>query len=327
MIYTKYGPPEVLQPSEVATPIPRDNEVRIRIRVATCTMGDCELRSPKIPDFTWFIVRLFFGLFKPRRKILGGYFAGDVEAIGKDVTRFKVGDAVFGLSVRFGSFAEYLCLPENHVFVLKPPALSYEEVAPVALGLDSLHFVGKTQLQGGEEMLINGAGGGIGTYAVQLARSQGAEVTAVDTADKHEMLRSAGAAHVIDHTLGDFTRSGKKYDIIFDVVGKISHRRASRLLKPGGLYITAIPQITRILISAWGNLTTSKRFKTGLTSGKIENLERMRDLLQEGKIKTFIDRTYRLEELVEAQRYIESGQKRGNIVMTVAEAPQQTTAA
>ena len=234
VLYYRYGPPDVLQLKEVEKPIPKANEILLKIRASAITMGDCEMRSPKIPNLTWFMARLFFGLRKPRKRILGSYLAGEVESVGVDVKSFKKGDQLFGISPRFGAHAEYICLSDKYALSRLPSNMTYEEAAPVGLGLDSLHFLKKVKIKKGEEVLINGAGGGIGTYAVQLAKDFGATVTAVDSNNKLQMLRSIGADKVIDYREGDFTNKGTTYDIVFDVVGTLSHTRSLRLLKKMG---------------------------------------------------------------------------------------------
>lgn len=313
--YERYGSPEVLQLKSIKKPIPKANEILIKIHASAVTMGDCEMRSPKIPNATWFIVRIFFGLRRPRKKILGSYFAGEIASAGNDVKSFKKGDQLFGISERFGAHAEYICLSDTSVVSQLPSNITYEKAAPVALGLDSLHFLKKTSVSKGDEVLINGAGGGIGTYAIQIAKYFGAKVTAVDSGDKLEMLRSIGANNVIDYTIGDFTNNGKTYDIVFDVVGTLSHKRSVGLLKENGRYISAIPLLSRLFPSLWVSLTSKKKMMTGLTKQNITDLNFLKELIENNQLKTIIDRNYTLEEIADAHRYVEQGLKKGNIVI------------
>lgn len=317
IFFDRYGTPEVLYLKEVEKPTPGANEILLKIHASAVTMGDCELRSPEIPSFTWFLARLFFGLRKPRRRILGSYLAGEIVSVGEEVKSFRKGDQLFGVSTRFGAYAEYICLPDTAALTTLPANMTFEEAAPVTLGLDSLHFLQKAMISNNEEVLINGAGGGIGTYAIQLARYFGAKVTAVDSADKLEMLRSVGADKVIDYTEGDFTRNGTTYDIVFDVVGKLSHRRSLRLLNENGRYISAIPLLSRVFPSLWISLTTKKKMMTGLTDPKVEDLNFLKELIEADRLKTIIDRSYRLEEVADAHRYIEQGLKKGNVVISL----------
>ena len=317
IFFDRYGTPEVLYLKEVEKPTPGANEILLKIHASAVTMGDCELRSPEIPSFTWFLARLFFGLRKPRRRILGSYLAGEIVSVGEEVKSFRKGDQLFGVSTRFGAYAEYICLPDTAVLTTLPANMTFEEAAPVTLGLDSLHFLQKAMISNNEEVLINGAGGGIGTYAIQLARYFGAKVTAVDSADKLEILLAIGADKVIDYTEGDFTRNGTTYDIVFDVVGKLSHRRSLRLLNENGRYISAIPLLSRVFPSLWISLTTKKKMMTGLTDPKVEDLNFLKELIEADRLKTIIDRSYRLEEVADAHRYIEQGLKKGNVVISL----------
>lgn len=242
IVYTQYGPPDVLLLKEVKKPVPKDNEVLIKVHAATVTLGDCELRSPKIPNLIWLIVRIFFGLRKPKNKILGAYLAGEIEAVGKDVKQFGKGDPVFAnTTARFGAYAEYICLPIKCAIAIKPTDMTYEEAAAAPLALEALHFFRKAKIQSGEKVLVNGAGGSMGTFAVQLAKYFGAEVTGVDSTEKLDMLRSIGADHVIDYTQEDFSKNGETYDIIFDVKCKISFSRSVKSLKQNGRYLLVNP--------------------------------------------------------------------------------------
>jgi NADPH:quinone reductase-like Zn-dependent oxidoreductase len=326
VVWTKYGPPDVLQLKEVEKPTPKDDEVLIRIVATTVTAGDCELRGLKFPIYLNLVMRLWRGLLKPRGiTILGTELAGEIESVGKTVKRFKAGDQVFGSAgVGFGANAEYICLPEGPGemeggVAIKPAKMTYEEAATVPFGgRDALHFLRKGDIQRGQKILINGAGGSIGTFAVQLARHFGAEVTAVDSAGKLDMLRSIGADHVIDYTKEDFTEKGEIYDIIFDVVGVISFSRSERALKQNGAYLLANPT-SQMVRGLWTRMTGSKKVIMETASGTIEDLIFLRELIEVGKIKTVIDRRYPLEQIPEAHRYIETGQKQGNVVITVAQ--------
>ena len=316
VVYEKYGPPEVLMVKEVETPTPKSHQILLKLSATAITMGDCEMRRPDIPDFTWFIVRLFFGLRKPRKQILGGYVSGEVVAIGSDVTKFKIGDQLFGLSgVDFGGYAEYVAISEKAALTTLPKGISHTEAVPLGLGLDSLHFMKMAKIKPGQTVLINGAGGGIGTYAIQLAKYYGAHVTAVDGGDKFDMMQEVGADTVLDYMAPDFATMTNTYDVVFDVVGKVPYNRSLQLLNPTGKYISAIPQWPRTIRAALTSFGRKKKIMTGLTSGTTKDLNTLKSLMEKGHLKTVIDRTYALEEITEAHRYIESGQKKGNTVL------------
>ncbi|MFX0114499.1 MAG: NAD(P)-dependent alcohol dehydrogenase [Candidatus Hodarchaeota archaeon] len=323
IVWTNYGPPDVLQLQEVDKPTPKDNEVLIRIYAATANAGDCEMRSLKFPLLMRLPMRIYNGLRKPKRIIiLGQELAGEIEAVGKDVTLFKKGDQVFAATdFRFGTYAEYKCMPEKPeeaVLVLKPANMSYEEAATIPMGgLNAVHFLRKGNIQSGHKVLINGAGGSIGTIAVQLAKSFGAEVTAVDSAEKLDMLRSIGADHVIDYTQEDFTKSGETYDVIFDVVGKGSYSGCMRSLKQNGRYLLGNPTLSRLIRGRLASMRSSKKVIGGTASYEAESLIFLKGLIEAGKIKAVIDRRYPLEQTAEAHRYVEKGHKKGNVVITV----------
>jgi NADPH:quinone reductase-like Zn-dependent oxidoreductase len=324
IVWTKYGPPEVLQLQEVEKPAPKEDEVLIRIVATTVTAGDCELRSLKLPLLMSLPLRIWLGLRKPRgTTIPGTELAGEIEAVGKDVKRFKKGDQVFGSAgMSFGANAEYICLPEEPGemeggVAIKPANMTYEEAATVPFGgRDALHFLRKGNIQSGQKILINGAGGSIGTFAIQLAKYFGAEVTGVDSTGKLDMLRSIGADQVIDYTQKDFTTTGEIYDVIFDVVGTISFSRSDKSLKQNGTYLLANPG-SQMVQGLWTRMTSSKKVIMETSSGTIADLIFLRRLIEEGKIRTVIDRTYPLEQIAEAHRYVETGQKKGNVVITV----------
>lgn len=317
VLFYSYGTPDVLQCKEVEKPSPKANEILLKIRAAAVTMGDCEMRSPEITSFTWFLARLYFGLRKPRIKTLGSYFAGEIVSVGSEVKSFKMGDQLFGISPTFGAHAEYICLSDKYALTKLPSHMSYEEAAPVGLGLDSLHFLKKAKIKKDDEVLINGAGGGIGTYAVQLARHFGATVTAVDGENKLEMLRSLGADKVIDYKKGDYTKSGTTYDIVFDVVGSLSHSRSLRLLNKKGRYISAIPLLSRVFPSLWVSLTSNRKMMTGLTNPHIEDLDFLKELIETGRLKTILDSNFELKAAADAHRYVEQGLKKGNVVISI----------
>jgi NADPH:quinone reductase-like Zn-dependent oxidoreductase len=265
-----------------------------------------------------------FGVTKPRNKIPGTEVAGEIEAVGKDVSQFNVGDNVFGSTgLGLGANAEYVCLPEEPGemeggVAIMPANMTYEEAATVPFGgRDALHFLRKGELQRGQKILINGAGGSIGTFAIQLAKYYGTEVTAVDSTAKLEMLCSLGADHVVDYTKEDFTENGVVYDVIFDVVGKISFSRSAKSIGEKGTYLLANP-VSQMVQALWTRMTSSRKVVMETASGTIEDLVFLRGLIEEGKIKTVIDRTYPLEQIVEAHRYVETGDKKGNLVITVA---------
>ncbi len=320
VVYEEYGPPEVLQLRELETPTPRDDEVLIRIGAVTVNTGDCELRRPEIPNTIWFLIRLFFGFRKPRKRILGAYFAGEIEAVGRDVEQFQVRDRVFaGSGPRFGAYAEYICLPGSHPIAAKPANMNHAEAAAVPLGgINALHYLRKAKIRSGEKVLINGAGGSFGTFAVQLAKLMGAEVTAVDSTEKLELLRELGADHVIDYTREDFTENGETYDVIFNVVVKASYARILRSLNKGGRYLLTNPAgIFQMLRAIWTSMTGNKQVIVQFAPETAEDLDYLRELIEAGKLRSVIDRSYPLEQAAEAHRYVETGRKQGNVVLTI----------
>jgi len=325
IVWTGYGPPDVLQLQEIEKPIPKEDEVLIKIYATTVTAGDSELRSLKHPILISLPLRIWIGFKKPKENTIPGTeLAGEIEAVGTDVDSFKEGDQVFGSAgMGFGANAEYISLPEKPGemeggVAIKPANMTYEEAATVPFGgRDALHFLRKGNLQSGQKILINGAGGSIGTFAIQLAKHFGAEVTAVDSTAKLEMLRSIGADHVIDYTQEDFTKNGEIYDVIFDVVGKVSFSRSARSIKQNGTYLLANP-VSQMVRAVWARMTTSKKVIMETASGTIPDLIYLRGLIEDGKLTTVIDRSYPLEQIVEAHRYVEKGGKLGNVVITVA---------
>jgi NADPH:quinone reductase-like Zn-dependent oxidoreductase len=319
IVYTKYGPPEVLQLQEVEKPTPRDNEVLIRIYAATVTKYDCWMRSCTAPTGFGLLMRIASGIRKPKKPILGTELAGEIEALGKDITQFKKGDQVIGYpGMSMGAYAEYICLPEDGALAIKPVNMTYEEAAAVLQGaLTALFFLRKANIQRGQKVLVFGASGGVGLFAVQLAKYFGTEVTGVCSTTKLELVKSMGADKVIDYTKEDFTKRGETYDIIFDTLGKSPFSGSKRSLKKEGLYIFAtfgLPRLFRIL---WLKLTSSKKAITGLLEEKTEDLIFLRELFEAEKLKAVIDRRYPLEKAAEAHRYVETGRKKGNVVITL----------
>jgi NADPH:quinone reductase-like Zn-dependent oxidoreductase len=315
IVHDRYGPPEVQRLEEVGRPVPKDDEVLIRIHATTVNRTDCHIR--RADPFFW---RFFSGLSRPRQRILGSELAGEVEAVGASVSEFAVGDHVFGISGRFGTHAEFICLPESARITHKPTGASFEEAAAVCDGgLNALGFMKRATLREGQRILIYGASGAIGTAAVQLARHFGADVTAVCNTKNLELMSALGADHVIDYTREDFTKNGETYDVIVDAVGMHSFRRCRRSLKPGGIYIETdlgflwhvplLAVITRWVGDKRVTLPTPKYTKSDLVF--------LKQLVEAGDYRAVIDRSYPLEDVVEATRYVETMQKTGNVVLTV----------
>jgi len=319
IVWTKYGPPDVLQYKEVSLPSPKEDEVLIRVHAATVTAGDCELRRFDIPVQMWLFVRIILGIRKPRIKILGQELAGEIESTGKKVTHLKAGDSVFAATeMRLGAYAEYACLPGKSIMAIKPANMNYEEAATIPTGgLNALHFLRKGDIQSKQKVLILGAGGSIGTYAVQIAKSYGAHVTCVDSRNKLEMLLSIGSDQVIDYAIEDFTKNGEIYDLIIDVVGKSSLSRNIRSLSKNGHYILGNPKLKWKIKGRWISLTTGKKVVSKLASYHKEDLIYLKNLIEAGKIKSVIDRKYPLEDTAEAHSYVETGQKKGNVVISI----------
>jgi NADPH:quinone reductase-like Zn-dependent oxidoreductase len=318
IVYTRYGPPDVLQLLEVEKPVPGDDEVLIRTYAATVTAGDCEVRSFTFAVWLWLPLRIMMGVLRPRRQILGQEVAGEIEAVGKDVNKFRVGDQVFATCIQFGAYAEYLCLPGSGPIALKPANMSFAEAATVPTGAyNALHFLKRANIQSGEKILINGAGGGIGVIGVQLAKHFGAHVTGVDGAEKLDLLRSIGADEVIDYTREDFTGNGETYDVIFDIHGKSPFARCVRSLGRNGRYLLGNPQLRSIIRGLWTSWTSSKKVIFAFAGVNAEDLDYVRTLIEAGKIRAVIDRIYPMEKITEAHTYVETGRKKGNVVITI----------
>jgi len=287
IVCTKYGPPDVLQFKEVEKPTPKDNEVLIRVYATTVTAGDCEIRRFKIPILFWLPLRIYMGLKKPRKKILGQELAGEIESVGKDVKLYKEGDQVCAVTaMSFGAYAEYICLPSTYAMAIKPANMTYEEAAAVPVGgLNALHFLRRGNIQIGQKVLIYGASGSIGTFSVQLAKYFGAEVTGVCSNTNLELVKSLGADKVIDYTKEDFAKSGETYDVIFDTVGKSSFSRSERSLKQNGRYLLANPGLSQMVRGLWTSMISSKKVIFEFASEKAEDLIFLKELIEAGEDK------------------------------------------
>ncbi|MBN1292640.1 MAG: NAD(P)-dependent alcohol dehydrogenase [Candidatus Latescibacteria bacterium] len=328
MVYTKYGPPDVLQLKEVEKPVPKDNEILIKIHAVSVNYGDVMARNFKniplskfnMPFPLWLPSLIFFGFRKPRKKILGNEFAGEIEAAGKDVKLFKKGDRVFGYrGQNMGAYAEYLCMPEDGCVAIKPANMTYEEAAVVPYGaLMALNLLRKVDIRSGQKVLINGASGGIGSAALQLAKFHfGADVTGVCSTPRIELVKSLGADKVIDYTKDDFTQNGETYDLIFDILGKSSFSRCKRSLKQNGRYLLASFKMRQLFQMLRTSITGNKKVICALAVEKPEDLIFIKELIEAGKIKATIDKHYPLEQIVDAHSYVEKGHKKGNVVITV----------
>lgn len=317
IVCERYGSPEVLKVKEVEKPTPLNNEVLIKIYATTVTSGDWRVRSLKVPTGFGSIMRLVLGISRPRQPILGSELAGVVELAGKDVSKFKVGDSVFAFSdFAMGCHAEYKCIPENGAIALKPTNLTYDEAAALSFGgMTALDFFNRAKLQHGESVLINGASGAVGTAAVQLARHFGAEVTGVCSTSNLELVRSLGAHHVIDYTKEDFTQNGETYDIIVDTVGTASFNRSKASLNEGGRLLMVLAGLPDMLQALGVSMTSSKKVVAGPAATRAEDLRFIAQLAETGVFKPVIDRRYSFEQIVEAHRYVDTGRKKGNVVI------------
>lgn len=301
-IYKKYGPPEVLKIMEVEKPHPKANEILVRIHAATVTSGDVRLRGSDFPPLFWLPARLIFGLFKPKKKILGHELSGVIEDKGRNVTKFDIGDSIFGTTTMlpYGSYAEYICLPQewkHGVVDFKPVNLSFKEAAALPIGaMTAMYLLEKGNLNRGQNVLIYGASGSVGSYAVQLAKQQGSTVTAVCSSSNFEMLKSVGADSLIDYKKNDYSLYKNKFDIVFDAVGKTTKSKAKKVLSKGGKFVTV----------------------QMLTKEKSEHLQKIKELAEKGELTPLIDRSFRIDEIVKAHEYVDLGHKRGNVVVEIS---------
>jgi NADPH:quinone reductase-like Zn-dependent oxidoreductase len=318
IVQEKYGPPEVLHIQEIEKPVPMENEVLVKVHATTVTKYDCWLRSATAPPGFGLLMRLATGARKPKQPILGTEFSGVLEAVGKDVSQFNIGDKVVGYTgMSLGAYSEYICMPEDAVLARKPDNLSFEEATSVQGALTALYFLRKVNIQSGQKILIFGASGGVGIFAVQLAKYFGAEVHGVCSSSKADWVKSMGADVVIDYMKEDFTKRGEAYDIIFDTIGKSPFSGSVKSLKEEGIYLFVTYGIPRILRVLWLNRRSSKKGMSGLLEETPEDLEFLLELIDSGKIKSVIDKTYPMQEVVEAHRYVESGKKKGSVVITL----------
>ena len=320
--YSKYGPPDVLQIKEVEKPVPKDDEVLIRVRAVEATKSDCEMRSFKFAvKWFWLPLRIAFGVRKPRRQILGGYFSGEVEALGKDVTEFSTGDQVFGAAgLKLGTYGEYVALPASYTIVAKPGNMSFEDAAAVPLGgLNALHFMRLARIQARDKVLINGAGGSIGAHGIQIAKSMGAEVTAVDSTIKEDLLRRLGADHFIDYTKENFAAMGRTYDVIFDMVAGSPYAASIRALNPNGRYLTANPRLSVMLRSVFTSRFSEKTAKFAFAQEAREDLLALRQMIEDGKIGSIVDRVYPMEQAADAHNRVETEQRLGAVVIAIGD--------
>jgi NADPH:quinone reductase-like Zn-dependent oxidoreductase len=319
IVCTKYGPPEVLQLSEVEKPTPKENEVLVKIYATTVSVADSRIRGFRVPFSFWLLARIALGLRKPKNAILGFELAGEIESAGKDVKLFKKGDQVFAyLGHNVGAYAEYICINENGCLALKPANMTFEEAAAIPFGGNTaLYFLRKGNVRSGQKVLIYGASGSVGTYAIQLAKYFGAEVIGVCGTTNLELVKSLGADKVIDYTKEDFTKNGETYDIIFDVVGKSSLSDCIRSLKKEGVYLQAVATPAVMLRMRWTSMISGKKLIGGTAIPETQSLIFLKELVEAGKIKPVIDKRYPMEQIVEAHRYVDNGHKKGNVVIIV----------
>lgn len=313
-IYTQYGSPDVLQIRDIPKPVPKENEILLRIKATAVNSGDVRLRKADP-----FAVRFIFGLIKPRINILGSVFSGEVESVGSQVKHFKAGDQVFGhTDMRFGAYAAYICLPEDGSLALKPALISHEEAAAIPFGgVTALHFIRKAMIKPGQKVLVSGASGAVGSAAVQLAKSYGAIVTAVCSTANIDLVKSIGADKAIDYTKVDFTQNGEIYDLIFDAVNTIPVSRSLPSLAKNGVMILSAAGMSEMLQGLWVSKTSKRKVMTGVISHKAAEIIFLKGLIEAGKFKPVIDRVYPLEQIAEAHSYVEGGHKKGNVIINI----------
>lgn len=313
---SKYGSPDVLQLVEVEKPTPKHNEILVKVHATPVNVGDSRMRSFNVPTFVWLPARIMLGFRNPKNPIYGMELAGVVEAVGKAVKRFNVGDQVFGstMKVNFGAHAEYKCLPEDGLVVTKPISMTYEEAATLSIGANTaLHFLQEGHIQPGQKVLIIGASGSVGSFAVQIAKYYGAVVTGVCSSMNMDLVKSLGADHVIDYTQEDYTKNGEKYDIIFDAVYKTTFSQCKSILVARGYYLTVGP----VALGLFHLMVTGRKVIGGNTIQSKEQLDFLKGLYELGRLKPVIDRCYPLEQAAEAHRYVDQGHKRGNVVINL----------
>lgn len=319
VVYTKYGPPDVLRLEEVEKPTPKDNEILVRVFATTVTVADIRTRSFKIPRSVWLPARFALGIIKPKKAVLGMELAGEVEEVGKDVKRFRRGDRVFAATLAsFGAYAEYKCLPEEGAVAIMPDNITYEEAAAIPIGArTALYYLRKANIQSRHKVLVYGASGSVGTYAVQLAKQFGAHVTGVCSTANLEMVKSLGADEVMDYTKEDFSAQGATYDVIFEAVNKSSLEACMKALKKDGVYINITEPLPNLRM-LWTKMTSKKKLILGQNSPETaEALIFLKELVEAGKLKTTIDSVYSLEQIIEAHKYVDKGHKKGNVVVKV----------
>ncbi len=317
--YNTYGSAKVLQVKEIDKPTPKKDELLIKVHAAEVTKGDCEMRSFHFPvKWFWLPLRIAMGLSKPKRQVLGGYFSGVVESVGKAVGKFKPGDQIFGASkLRLGAHGEYLCLPESYTLAAKPSNMGHEEAAAVPLGgLNALHFMRKANIQQGEKVLVNGAGGSIGTFAIQIAKTMGAEVTAVDSGIKEALLRKLGADHFFDYHKQDFSKSGQSYDVIFNMVARSSYATFMKVLNPKGRYLMGNPSVSDMWKSLWTSRLSDKTALFAFAPEKQTELVTLKEMIEAGKIKAIVDKVYPYEQAAAAHERVENEERLGAVILS-----------
>ena len=320
--YNRYGGPEVLQMTEVPRPSAKEDEILIRVRAAEATKGDCEMRSFRYAvKWFWLPLRIALGVRRPRRQILGIYFSGEIVSTGASVTRFSVGDEVFGTAgLRMGAYAEYLALPERYTIATKPRNMDHADAAAVPLGgLNALHFMRHAAIRPGEQVLINGAGGSIGLHALQIAKAMGAEVTVVDHTIKEAALLRLGADRFIDYTRSDFAADGHRYDVVFDMVPQSSYSDCIRILNPGGRYLCGNPRLSVMIRSLFTSWLTDKSASFAFATESMEELETLRQMIEDGEIRSIVDRVYPMEQAADAHRRVETEQRLGAVVISLGD--------